>query len=293
MRDITDPAEARAVLFAEAQRRIRRGMNEVAAAQLAESRFPDLADLAGQHTDPSTPTKQDREDAARFGLDPATLVARRAAYERTPMPPTTAHRQLVDLAEERRRLNPKLTPEMAYAEVAMERPALLAAANSPEERRIQMAELRHANDHADEIALAFAESPAGKAHAQLEAFAEQIRQRPGGYMVSPEIAYAQAAKAHPEVFAEALNFMAGQQPQPRVPQHREPASAAARFPVSDLDSAHDVLSTPRTWPKSAMPKAGEVENLDEWMKLARKAARPNESVEDAFRRIRRSAGVKE
>jgi hypothetical protein len=63
----------------------------------------------------------------------------------------TAQSQLLGLAETIRTANPKLTKEGAYAEAVKQHPELFAEANTPDERRVEMAQFRAANPRAQEI----------------------------------------------------------------------------------------------------------------------------------------------
>jgi hypothetical protein len=206
------PSEAREILMSETARRTARGMNSTAAAMAAEAKHPALADIAGQHTDPMTPTDQDRAVAAERGISAEMLMAERASYGRTTTrssamteaTPASAHGKLLQLAEAHRREHPTMTKEGAYVEATKQHPELFAEANSPDGRRAAVAEdaLLHAHDH--EKVGTFAESPAGLAHAQLQAAAQQIRQHPGNYRMTAEQAYAEAARLHPDLLASAM-----------------------------------------------------------------------------------------
>jgi len=245
-----------------------------------------------------------RDDALRQAMserpDLAAIVRDRDSSGR-PLPtattstpaPASPHAELLGMAETIRKAEPTLSAAGAYLKAAEERPDLLDRAIA---ERPAMPVDTFQEQHRRDVATFAERAPAAfAAHAKLEAFAEQIRMRAGNYVMSPEVAYLEATREHPVEFAAALAFIEGQKvlssPERPVAQSHQATKTSDRMPVTDLTSAKDVLSQPRTWPKSALPKAGEVPNLDEWMKLARKAAKPGESVEDAFRRIYHMAGA--
>ncbi len=219
----------------------------------------------------------------------------------TPSPPAPAspHQTLVAMAEDIRKREP-MTEAQAYLRATEERPDLLDAAIR-ERPRVPVATF--AEQQRRDLAATFAERApvAYAAHVKLEAFAEQIRLRPGLYKLSAEQAYLEATREHPELFAEAMDFIEGQKvltnPERPVKQGTGTSvgqlnRADQRNPATDLTSAKDVLSIPRIWPKPSPPSPVDDPHHDTWLRLALKSMKPGESQDDALRRIRKQAGVK-
>jgi hypothetical protein len=203
--------------------------------------------------------------------------------------PAGPHESLVAMAETIRKSEPTLSPALAYLRATEQRPDLLddAIRERPPVQVDDFAERQR------RLMTSFSESPAGKAHAQLQAFGEQIRQRPGFYNLTQAAAYAEAVKLHPDLFAQATGFMEGQNNPRPVTVGGSSAGQLASQPDRQA-AGRDGLSPAHGAPlKPSMPKGGEDPLTEEYMKVARRAQRPGESIEDAFRRVRKQAGVKE
>jgi len=252
-----------------------------------------------------TPRDQALIQAMSERPDLAVIVDGRD-YDGRPLPAATAstaapaspHQALLSMAETIRKAEPALSEAQAYLRATKERPDLLTDAIAERPPRLPV------DTYAEQqrrLLATFTESPAGKAHAQLEAFAEQIRLRPGLYKLSAEQAYLEATREHADLFAEAVFGMEGQHvltdPQRPIKQGTGTSvgqlnRADQRNPAKDLASSRDVLSIPRVWPKPSPPEPGDDPHHDTWLRLALKSMKPGESQDDALRRIRRQAGAK-
>jgi hypothetical protein len=255
-----------------------------------------------------TPRDQALIQAMSERPDLAVIVDGRD-YDGRPLPAATAstaapaspHQALLSMAETIRKAEPALSEAQAYLRATKERPDLLTDAIAERPPRLPV------DTYAEQqrrLLATFTESPAGKAHAQLEAFAEQIRLRPGLYKLSAEQAYLEATREHADLFAEAVFGMEGQKvlTNPERPVKQGGASSVGqlnradqRNPAKDLASSRDVLSRPRTWPNPSPPTGPDDPLHDEWLRLASRPGvqKVGETMDQTVARLRRQAGVKD